>query len=57
MLLKLKEASGWFVEDFLANIFWDKTIPEIFKVAEAGADFSPWTHVSFRVRGILIKKF
>lgn len=45
MLLKLKKASGWFVEDFLANIFWDKTIPETFKVAEAGLLISVLGHL------------
>lgn len=53
--MQLKEASGWFVEDFLANMFWDKTVPEVFEVAEAGADFSHRTPASFSVRGILCK--
>lgn len=55
MQLRLKEASEWFIEDFLANLFWDKTISEFFKVAEAGADFSHRTPASFRVRGMLCK--
>lgn len=36
MQLKLKETSEWFIEDFLANLFWDKTISEIFEVAKQG---------------------
>ena len=57
MQLRLKEASGWFVEDFSANVFWDKIISEVFEAAEAGADFSHRTPAGFRVRGMLCKKF
>lgn len=50
--IKLKDACGWFVEDFLAK-FLHKIISGISEVAEAGTDFRHRAPSSLRVRGTL----